>query len=381
MKQAIRKIFPILLFLTGCGCFLYPVISNELAKRNHATIIENYDDTIEDTSKAKIEKYREDAQWYNQELVKNVVYSDPFDAEALKAQNENYDDLLNLNEDGVMGYLDIPVISCYLPIYHSTEQEILKKGVGHLINSSLPIGGKATHSVLSAHSGIASSKLFTDLNLVKEKDIFYIHVLDQTLTYEVDQIKVVKPEEISDLTIDENEDYVTLVTCTPYGINSHRLLVRGKRIENEEAPAVTEVEEAQEEETRLDTNWLKATGIGIAIIFLGLFLFFLAKGIRQAIVSTPKKADTVKPLVQHTQRKEQIAVTAVLEPQEKPDEDLDMEDEDIEEELDIRFGLKVIGIIIAVILGGVFIIILILRKRKKWKKGTKKKKKKNGKRS
>ena len=202
MKQAIRKIFPILLFLTGCGCFLYPVISNELAKRNHATIIENYDDTIEDTSKVKIEKYREDAQWYNQELVKNVVYSDPFDAEALKAQNENYDDLLNLNEDGVMGYLDIPVISCYLPIYHSTEQEILKKGVGHLINSSLPIGGKATHSVLSAHSGIASSKLFTDLNLVKEKDIFYIHVLDQTLTYEVDQIKVVKPEEISDLTID-----------------------------------------------------------------------------------------------------------------------------------------------------------------------------------
>lgn len=275
MKQAIRKIFPILLFLTGCGCFLYPVISNELAERNHATIIENYEETIEGTPIAELGRYYIAAQRYNHELVKNVIYSDPFDAEALKTQNKSYDGLLNLNGDGVMGYLDIPVISCYLPIYHTTEKDVLKKGVGHLINSSLPIGGKGSHAVLSAHSGIASAKLFTDLNLMKEKDVFYIHVLDKTLAYEVDQIKVVKPEEINDLRIDDKEDYVTLVTCTPYGINSHRLLVRGKRMADE--VTVAAVPENQEEEHRLDVNWLKATGIGLAIILVGVFIFLLVR--------------------------------------------------------------------------------------------------------
>ena len=156
--------------------------------------------------------------------------------------DETYEALLNIGSDGMMGYVEIPVIGENIPIYHYTTEESLKKGAGHLFGSSLPIGGENTHAIISAHRGLPSAKLFTDLNLVEEGDVFYIHVLNKTLAYQVDQILTVKPEETESLVIQDGEDLVTLVTCTPYAVNTHRLLVRGHRIDYDEAKAVEETE-------------------------------------------------------------------------------------------------------------------------------------------
>lgn len=197
--------------------------------------MDNYDKKAAEMSQKEINDALEKAQEYNRELLGNVVLTDPFDPDAVKKQNEDYDNLLNIAGDGVMGSVEIPSIDVYLPIYHGTDSESLEKGAGHLENSSLPVGGKGTHSIISAHTGLPSAKMFDNLTEVKEGDVFYIHVLNRTLAYEVDQIKVVLPENVSDLLIDKNKDYVTLVTCTPYGINSHRLLVRGERIPYKEA--------------------------------------------------------------------------------------------------------------------------------------------------
>lgn len=197
--------------------------------------MDNYDKKAAEMSQKEINDALEKAQEYNRELLGNVVLTDPFDPDAVKKQNEDYDNLLNIAGDGVMGSVEIPSIDVYLPIYHGTDSESLEKGAGHLENSSLPVGGKGTHSIISAHTGLPSAKMFDNLTEVKEGDVFYIHVLNRTLAYEVDQIKVVLPENVSDLLIDKNKDYVTLVTCTPYGINSHRLLVRGTRISYKEA--------------------------------------------------------------------------------------------------------------------------------------------------
>ena len=197
--------------------------------------MDNYDKKAAEMSQKEINDALEKAREYNRELLGNVVLTDPFDPDAVKKQNEDYDNLLNIAGDGVMGSVEIPSIDVYLPIYHGTDSESLEKGAGHLENSSLPVGGKGTHSIISAHTGLPSAKMFDNLTEVKEGDVFYIHVLNRTLAYEVDQIKVVLPENVSDLLIDKNKDYVTLVTCTPYGINSHRLLVRGTRIPYKEA--------------------------------------------------------------------------------------------------------------------------------------------------
>ena len=156
--------------------------------------------------------------------------------------DEEYESLLNLNGDGMMGYVEIPVIDQSIPIYHYTTEATLEKGAGHLFGSSLPVGGESTHAIISAHRGLPSAKLFTDLNLVEEGDVFYLHVLDQTLAYEVDQILTVLPDETESLGITEGEDYVTLITCTPYAVNTHRLLVRGHRIAYEEAKEIEKTE-------------------------------------------------------------------------------------------------------------------------------------------
>ena len=209
---------------------MYPMFSDWYISHHQGQIVDNYDKKAAQMSQKEIDDALEKAREYNKELLGNVVLTDPFDADAVKKQNEDYDNLLNIAGDGVMGSVEIPSIDVYLPIYHGTDSESLEKGAGHLENSSLPVGGKGTHSIISAHTGLPSAKMFDNLTEVKEGDVFYIHVLNRTLAYEVDQIKVVLPENVSDLLIDKNRDYVTLVTCTPYGINSHRLLVRGTRI-------------------------------------------------------------------------------------------------------------------------------------------------------
>ncbi len=234
MKKYIHIVIISFLFLVGAGMVLYPVVSDWYISRHQGLVVAEYDKEAARLSKEKIEEELEKAQAYTESLLGNVVLTDPFDADALKEQNTEYDDLLNIADDGVMATVEIPKIDVYLPIYHGTDGETLAKGAGHLQNSSLPVGGKGTHSIISGHTALPSAKMFDDLTELEVGDVFYIHVLHETLAYEINQIKVVLPEDISDLLIDKNEDYVTLVTCTPYGINSHRLLVRGTRVPYEE---------------------------------------------------------------------------------------------------------------------------------------------------
>lgn len=240
MKRRISLILVSLFFLAGLGLTLYPLVSDWYMGRHQATVVSQYDEEAARLSQKKIDDELEKAREYNVELLGNVVLTDPFDAEALDAQNKDYKKILNINGDGVLGSVEIPSIKVYLPVYHGTDAESLKKGAGHLQNTSFPVGGIGTHAVISGHTALPTAEMFNGLADLEKKDVFYIHVLKETLAYEIDQIKVVSPENTSDLLIDRDKDYVTLVTCTPYGINSHRLLVRGVRIpyeEKKQAPA------------------------------------------------------------------------------------------------------------------------------------------------
>ncbi len=230
-----------LLFLIGLSILLYPLISDKWNRYRDSELINQYDTAVaNDTVSPKIEDMFLAAREYNEQIKEESIP----DAFSIRdgITDETYEALLNIGSDGMMGYVEIPVIGENIPIYHYTTEESLKKGAGHLFGSSLPIGGENTHAIISAHRGLPSAKLFTDLNLVEEGDVFYIHVLNKTLAYQVDQILTVKPEETESLGIQDGEDLVTLVTCTPYAVNTHRLLVRGHRIDYDEAKAVEETE-------------------------------------------------------------------------------------------------------------------------------------------
>ena len=226
MKKKLPVIVIGCVLLLGVCLILYPVVSAILAKMTQSVTISNYQHAVDNLSNHEIEKLKSEAMKYNESL-SGAVLTDAF-ANAKGSETSSFR-LLNTGE--VIGYIEIPKINVYLPIYHGTTEDILQKGVGHLNNTSLPIGGKSTHAVLSGHRGLPSATLFTDLDQLVNKDVFYIHILDEVLAYKVDQIKVVNPEDINDLKIQDGKDYVTLVTCTPYGINTQRLLVRGERTE------------------------------------------------------------------------------------------------------------------------------------------------------
>lgn len=223
----------ILFFVLGAGIASYPTISNLLARYNSIEAIHEYRAYTTSLSKEELNAEWEKAKIYNDNLAGDPV-RDPFVPESGMALPENYQQVLNVADDGVMGYLEVPAIDTALLIYHGASEEVLKTGVGHIEQTSLPIGGENSHAVLTAHTGLPSARLFTDLIKLKEGDRFYIYVLDQMLTYEVDQIQVILPEEVEKLHMVPGEDYVTLLTCTPYGVNSHRLLVRGVRVPNED---------------------------------------------------------------------------------------------------------------------------------------------------
>lgn len=225
-KKAV--IIMIILFFIGLAILLYPSLSNLYNEKFQSKAIKDYETNLIDYNKEKYEKELEKAIEYNNAL--NKLQNPFYDFNQL----DGYNDILNIGNTGMIGYLSIPKINVELTIYHGTEEDVLSKSVGHLEGSSLPVGGIGTHSVLSAHRGLPSSKLFTDLDKLEIGDTFTITILDQTLTYQVDQIKIVNPDEIDALAINKDKDYVTLMTCTPYGINSHRLLVRGERIEGTE---------------------------------------------------------------------------------------------------------------------------------------------------
>lgn len=225
MKK-IRVIFCVIIFITGLGIASYPFISNMVAQRHASQVVKDYETNVEEMDEEEIDAMKEAAKKYNEQL-SNVVSVD--DENENNEQGESYADLLNIGES--LGYITIPKINVNLPIYNGTSQDVLSKGVGHMEQSSYPLGGESTHCVLTGHRGLPSAVLFTDLDKLEIGDEFYLHVLDEILAYKVDQIKVVEPNESGDLEIIDGKDYCTLVTCTPYAINSHRLLVRGERTE------------------------------------------------------------------------------------------------------------------------------------------------------
>ena len=257
----------ILLFVLGLLILLYPTIANLWNENRAKGLMREYETTIAQSDTSVIDETRNDAINYNKSIIGNVV-PDAFAYEEANNPNKSYEALLNIAGDGYMCRVEIPVIDVDLPVYHYTTEEVLEKGVGHLPGSSLPIGGKSTHSVLSAHRGLPSAKLFTDLDRIKEGDLFYIHVLNETLAYKVNYIKVIEPTDTSDLSIVENKDYVTLFTCTPYAVNSHRLLVRGERV------AYSEEEYIAETNKVADTN-INILLIRIVCVVVGILLALL----------------------------------------------------------------------------------------------------------
>ena len=227
------SILPIVLLLAAALLIgSYPLISNLQHKHLQKKMINDFQSAVEETPQQVLQNEWEKAREYNRHIAaEQTGLQEPFANGKTQQPGTEYENLLNLNGDGVMGYIEIPKIQVRLPIVHGTDAEELERAAGHLPKTSLPVGGKSTHAVLSAHRGLPSAKLFTDLDQLEEEDIFSLHILDKVLYYRVIQIKVVEPEDTQDLRIAEGSDYVTLVTCTPYAINSHRLLVRGERTE------------------------------------------------------------------------------------------------------------------------------------------------------
>lgn len=226
MKKRKTTIIMIIFFFIGLLTLFYPTLSNYYNEKKQSRMISNYENILNSTNTINFDELKEKAINYNKEL--NKLKEPLFNYGNLN----NYYDLLNINKDGMMGYLTIDKIKVELPIYHGTSNEVLNSSVGHLEGTSLPIGGPSTHSVLSAHRGLPSAKLFTNLDKLEIGDTFKITILDEVLNYQIDKIMIVKPNNRNNIKIEENKDYVTLLTCTPYGINTHRLLVRGTRIEN-----------------------------------------------------------------------------------------------------------------------------------------------------
>ena len=235
MRRKLSGILFGLLFLVGFGILAYPTVSNQWNTYRQSRLISNYEQAVSDMQPEDYTKEWEAAREFDSTLVQNNIYGDVFGSDDVDMKDTDYWKVLNVAGDGVMGYLSIPKINSKLAIYHGTAEDVLQTGIGHMNGTSLPIGGESTHSVLAAHRGLPAARLFTDIDQLKQGDMFYIHVLDETMAYQVDQILDMVDKDDHEtleeaLQIREGEDQVTLFTCTPYGVNSHRLLVRGTRV-------------------------------------------------------------------------------------------------------------------------------------------------------
>ena len=227
MKKKLSSLLLAAAFLAGLTLMLYPTVSDWWNSFHQSQAIASYAEATAGLSEEEYNRFLQEAQAYNAALLEKSNPLVPTDEEL-----EEYNNILNVSGNGIMSYIEIPKIGCDLPIYHSVDEAVLQIAVGHIVGTSLPVGGPSTHCVLSGHRGLPSAKLFTNLDQMAVGDVFMLQTLDDTLTYEVDQIHIVEPQEVDGLSIIPGGDYCTLVTCTPYGINSHRLLVRGHRIEN-----------------------------------------------------------------------------------------------------------------------------------------------------
>ena len=275
MKKKAGNLVIGIIFLAGLSLLLYPFVANQWNNYRQKQLISNYEQVVSDKEAAEGIDYdaeRKKAEDYNEALLPCVL-PDSFALAESSGVDPVYMNTLNIAGDEMMGSVEIPKINIKIPIYHTTEEEVLNKGAGHLEGSSLPVGGANTHAVISAHRGLPSASLFTDLDQLKEGDHFLLHVLDETLCYEVDKISVVKPEDTSALAVEDGQDLVTLLTCTPYGVNTERLLVRGHRV-----PYVEE--EVKEEKTvlsgsSLHTNYLLWVFVGLSVTALFIFVLYL----------------------------------------------------------------------------------------------------------
>jgi sortase A len=259
--------------LIGLGIMLYPFASDWWNTRHQTQAIAAYEQAVADNTAERNQELWDEAVAYNEEL--------PRDAGRFKLTDEErqrYDATLDVTDTGVMGYVDIPKISVRLPIYHGTDDTILQVAIGHIPGSSLPVGGTGTHCVISGHRGLPSARLFSDIDRLQEGDLFTLNVLGKTLTYQVDQIRTVEPDDLDDLAIDEGADLCTLVTCTPYGVNTHRLLVRGHRVPNEQLGAI------DGEAERIDPA-VAATGVTAVV----LVLIAAGAGVRRAVARRSAK--------------------------------------------------------------------------------------------
>ena len=275
MKKYLPIIIIVLLFLGGAGLVLYPVVSSWYMGRHQGQVIADYDAEAAKLSQAQMEEELEKARRYNESLLGNVVLTDPFNAEGLEEQNTEYEDLLNIGGDGVMGSVEIPGQDIYLPIYQGTNSVSLEKGAGHLQNSSLPVGGKGIHAVISGHTALPTAELFTDLDQVEKGDVFYIHILKETLAYRVYDIETVLPEQVESLGIVQGRDLVTLVTCTPYGINSHRLLIHAERTvyDGEQGDQAAAMQKSLWQWLLSQKTFLLSAGLILIVLLYGIIRF------------------------------------------------------------------------------------------------------------
>ena len=276
MKRKIILILTAVISLVlALGIALYPMISAIYNEQHQSKIHTEFLQQVEDTDDSKLQEALQHARAYNAAL-NGILADENFSETALMGASEDYDAQLNVTGRGIMGYVSVPKINVTLPIYHGTDSGTLERGIGHLLGTSLPVGGDSTHSVLTAHSGMASQRMFSDLPQLKEGDVFYLEVLNEKLAYQVDQIKTVLPHDTTYLGIEADQDLCTLVTCTPFGVNTHRLLVRGHRIPYEEAETIVQ----QQEQAKVSTGstWQNeyvkgiVIGLGIVLVFLIIFL-------------------------------------------------------------------------------------------------------------
>ena len=260
--------------VVALGLLLYPLVGELLSEKYHSDVETTYTAAIEGTDDTELTAQRQAAEQYNAMLANATISEGGADAPPLAYTEQ-------LTVGGVMCYVDIPKINVYLPVQHGTEADTLEKSVGHVVGTSLPVGGENTHAVLSAHSGMASSKLFSDIDQLEKGDVFYIHVLGEVLAYEVDAINTVLPTDTSLLQIEDGKDYVTLVTCTPFGVNTHRLLVRGHRV-----PYTPEQETTAAEEKPVASSWtqhyLTGLGIGLGVVTVVGGGYFWVRKVRHA---------------------------------------------------------------------------------------------------
>ncbi len=334
MKRTIKRIFVAVLFLAGLSLLLYPFVSNQWNNYRQKRLISDYDQTVRDLAAGGGIDY--EAEWerafrYNDALLPSIL-PDSFAEAEISGEDAEYMACLNIGGNGIMGTVEVPKIEIILPIFHTTNDDVLQTAAGHLEGSSLPVGGEDTHCVISAHRGLPSASLFTDLDQMEEGDHFLLHILDDTLAYEVDQIVVVEPDDTKELEVQDGMDLVTLMTCTPYGVNSQRLFVRGHRV-----PYVPE-EIAKEEGTSgfsFHTNYLLwvIVGIGVTAIF-SFFLYKRQKRLeRKAEAGKAEQSSQEKPPEEAEPSGEAPSEEAVEAPEaEQPPGEESSEEEPLKEE-------------------------------------------------